>query len=357
MSTSKGSSFTIISAVLAVGWPIAACSHGASRDHAPSPTTHHMGAAGPSAQGEAAERPAVRAFTPRPLGRDRGIYPDLDDQVSLAPLELTGAQAKEAKTRGVWDASHGTVVILHDEWPIWVVAEGDGVGPDVEIGGQRLRLHADDAAEVRRLLGRAPIERLAPSAPPTPGDRDHDGIPDPLDVLLGGKKLLVNRAAYTGAYFKIVFPLGDPPRDQGSCVDVVIRGFRNAGVDLQRELAEDLVRAPSAYPMVKKPDANIDHRRVRTLWPWFKRHAEAHAIELDQAADPYRPGDVLFMDTIPSKAGPDHVGLVSDQRGPSGRFLVINNWSSGNVDAEMDLLDWVPVMARYRLRPVVAKAP
>jgi hypothetical protein len=130
---------------------------------------------------------------------------------------------------------------------------------------------------------------------------------------------------------------------------VVVRSLRNAGVDLQRELAEDIARAPSAYPMVKKPDANIDHRRVRTMWPWFRRHMEAHGTDPRDASDPLRPGDVLFLDTMPGKKGPDHVGIVSDVIGPSGLPLVINNWTDGTVDAEMDLLDWVPIVARYRL--------
>jgi uncharacterized protein YijF (DUF1287 family) len=101
--------------------------------------------------------------------------------------------------------------------------------------------------------------------------------------------------------------------------------------------------------MVKKPDASIDHRRVRTMLPYFRRHLAAHGTDPADAKDPFRPGDVIFMDTLPGKPGPDHVGIVSDVRGESGYFLVINNWTDGYHDAEMDLLGFVPVVARFRL--------
>src|SRR3989440_7594467 len=73
-------------------------------------------------------------------------------------------------------------------------------------------------------------------------------------------------------YVSIPYPGGDVPRSEGVCSDTVIRALRNAGLDLQREVHEDILRAPAAYPMVEKVDASINHRRVRTLLPWFVRH-------------------------------------------------------------------------------------
>ncbi len=148
----------------------------------------------------------------------------------------------------------------------------------------------------------------------------------------------------------ISYPDGDVPRDKGSCADVVVRALRNAGLDLQREIQDDLERAPRAYPMVKKPDASIDHRRVRTMLPWFARHFAAHGTDPADAADPFLPGDILFMDTIPSKAGADHVGIVSDTLDDQGLPLVINNWTDGTADSEMDLLPYIPVVARFRMK-------
>lgn len=38
---------------------------------------------------------------------------------------------------------------------------------------------------------------------------------------------------YSQEYFRLAYPNGDPPIETGACTDVVIRAFRNAGVDLQ----------------------------------------------------------------------------------------------------------------------------
>jgi uncharacterized protein YijF (DUF1287 family) len=164
-------------------------------------------------------------------------------------------------------------------------------------------------------------------------------------VLLGAKKLIHNRAKYIERYVSIKYPGGDVPRTEGVCTDTVVRSLRNAGVDLQREIHDDIVRARAAYPMVEKIDPSINHRRVRTVLPWFKRHWAT----LPEGVR-YLPGDVVFFDTFPSKPGPDHLGVVSDAPGPHGLPMVINNWTDGAVDAEMDLLSWVPVTHHFRMK-------
>jgi len=124
---------------------------------------------------------------------------------------------------------------------------------------------------------------------------------------------------------------------------------RNAGIDLQRELYDDIGRSPRSYRMVKRRNPDIDHRRVRTLAPYFARHYGAHGTDPLDAADPFLPGDVIFLDTMPQRSGPDHIGIVSDVRGPSGLPMVVNNWTVGYRESEMDLLQFVPVTARYRI--------
>ena len=47
-------------------------------------------------------------------------------------------------------------------------------------------------------------------------------------------------------------------------------------------------------------------------------------------------------------ARPDHVGIVSDELGPSGRPLVINNWAPGYHTDALELPEWVPVTHRFR---------
>jgi len=174
-------------------------------------------------------------------------------------------------------------------------------------------------------------------------DADDDGIPDAVAVLLGAKKVVADAAPYVEQYLSLPFPGGDVPRTEGVCSDVVVRALRNAGIDLQREIHEDAARFPSAYPRVRKLDANIDHRRVANLAPWFARHWTA----ID-AGRQLMPGDVIFLDTIAARPGADHVGIVSDTLGPSGHPLVINSWTTGYVTSEMDLLAFVPLVAAYR---------
>jgi len=134
------------------------------------------------------------------------------------------------------------------------------------------------------------------------------------------------------------------------CTDVIVRAVRNAGIDLQKELHEDILRARAVYPK-NAGNWQIDQRRVLTLLPYFKRHWEQHTAKLDDPNDPYRPGDVVFMDTFPNRWGPDHIGIVSDTIGPDKLPMIVNNWDDGYHTQEMNLLTFVPIMYRFRLPP------
>ncbi len=292
---------------------------------------------------------ADAALPERFLGvADRGIWADLDDQVQL---DLPAGLTADRVTAEI--APSGALLVLWvDGWPTkpYPLQAADA-GEPLTVGTHRLALRPGDRAELVPLLAAGNLRQLAAAAEPGFADRDGDELPDVLDVLIGAKKTVLNADHYTQDYFSIGYPMGDPPRDQGSCTDVVIRSMRNAGLDLQVEVRRDLAASPRSYPMVKgKGNPSIDHRRVRTILPWFRRHAEAHAIALDDPDDPLRPGDIIFMDTIASRSGPDHIGVISDRRGDSGLPLVINNWTDGHVTAEMDLLGWVPVLHRFRMR-------
>ncbi len=244
---------------------------------------------------------------------DRGIYPELLARVTLATPPTVDAARDWLRI----DRAHKLATLYEGADPIALFPLG--------------------AATLPKGL------RVVEGAAPRSEDRDGDGIVDRLDVLLGAKKLLYNGARYIERYVSIPYPGGDVPRSEGVCSDTVIRALRNAGLDLQREVHEDILRAPAAYPMVEKVDASINHRRVRTLLPWFVRHWRT----LPRGAR-YLPGDVVFFDTFPQRPGPDHLGVVSDSAGPSGLPNVINNWTDGATDAEMDLLSWVPVTHHFR---------
>jgi uncharacterized protein len=65
------------------------------------------------------------------------------------------------------------------------------------------------------------------------------------------------------------------PRTPAS-VDEIIRSYLGVGVDLQKEVHEDMVQNFAAYPnrrrwLLSHPDSNIDHCRVPNLMVFFTR--------------------------------------------------------------------------------------
>lgn len=144
---------------------------------------------------------------------------------------------------------------------------------------------------------------------------------------------------YTQDYFVIPYPNGDVPAETGACTDVIIRSFRKAGIDLQKEVHEDIAANFAVYPKkwgLRAPDRNIDHRRVPNLQTFFKRSGKSLVPSL--SSESYRPGDVVSWDI--NGKGMTHIGLVSNLRSEdTGRFLIIHN-IGGGVNAEDRLFAW-----------------
>ena len=151
---------------------------------------------------------------------------------------------------------------------------------------------------------------------------------------------------YTQNYFVIPYPNGDVPADTGACTDVVIRAFRAAGVDLQKEVHEDMAAHFGDYPKkwgLSKTDTNIDHRRVPNLQKYFERRGKSRSITSN--GDDYLPGDVVSWDL--NGKGLTHIGVVSNLRNVAGkRHLIIHNIGSGT-RAEDRLFEW-KITGHYR---------
>lgn len=297
------------------------------------------GAARPQPPAQPREPPQATPARERTLGvRDTGIFPDLDAQVQIAlPRGLD-----PARMFAVVDQPRAQLVLYEHDFPLKVYPLVPSGAP-LQLGALQLQLRPGDRAELLPLLAAERVRVFERRSQLPPADADDDGIPDPLDVLIGAHKTALNADQYDGRYLNIAYPLGDVPRTIGVCTDVVIRAFRNAGIDLQRSVHEDIRAAPRAYPSVRKPNPSIDHRRVRSMLPYFERHFE-------QVNDALRPGDVVFMDTFPTRPGSEHVGIVSELYEDQGLPLIINNWTDGTVTSAMKLLSWVPVTQRFRAR-------
>lgn len=142
--------------------------------------------------------------------------------------------------------------------------------------------------------------------------------------------LTLQAVTYDPTYRIIAYPNGDVPASTGVCTDVVIRTYRKLGIDLQKEVHEDMQAHFDQYPKIwgmTKTDKNIDHRRVPNLMTFFSRHGVTKKIT-DNPND-YQPGDIVCWNLA---GGVNHIGIVSAQKSEDGtRYLIIHNIGNGQV--------------------------
>jgi uncharacterized protein len=133
---------------------------------------------------------------------------------------------------------------------------------------------------------------------------------------------------YDPAYFSIPYPNGDVPADKGVCTDVIIRAYRKLGIDLQKEVHEDMRKYFHVYPKdwgLTRPDKNIDHRRVPNLMKYFSRHGQVKPISLKP--EDYLPGDIVCWNL---GGGITHIGIVVNKKSVDGlRYLIVHNIGNG----------------------------
>ena len=171
--------------------------------------------------------------------------------------------------------------------------------------------------------------------------------PSSHDLLLTAAHAQVGVTRYyDSSYVRLDYPGGDVPIDRGVCADVVIRAYRALGIDLQQRLHEDMRAHFSAYPKrwgLRRPDRNIDHRRVPNLATWFERQGAKLAVTDD--ANDYRAGDIVTW-LLPG--GLPHIGLVSDRRSAERPWVVHNIGAGTQVE---DVLFAYPITGHYRYLP------
>jgi uncharacterized protein YijF (DUF1287 family) len=157
-----------------------------------------------------------------------------------------------------------------------------------------------------------------------------------------------DRVQYDPSYFVIDYPNGDIPANKGVCTDVIIRAYRKIGTDLQKNVHEDMAQNFNIYPRdwgLKKPDKNIDHRRVPNLRTFFSRYGVS--LEPTSNPDDYKPGDIVTWDL---GKGIAHIGIVIKERSDDAkRHLVVHN--IGNGQEMSDCLFTYRITGHYRYNP------
>ncbi|MBD3905043.1 DUF1287 domain-containing protein [Chryseobacterium sp. Ch-15] len=142
--------------------------------------------------------------------------------------------------------------------------------------------------------------------------------------------LTKDKVTYDPAYYSIKYPNGDVAPDKGVCTDVIIRAYRKLGIDLQKEVHEDMKKNFSKYPKkfgLKRPDTNIDHRRVPNLMVFFAKFGQSKSIETKPEL--YVPGDIVTW-LLPGNL--THIGIVVNKKSADGkRYLIVHNIGAGQV--------------------------
>jgi uncharacterized protein YijF (DUF1287 family) len=192
-------------------------------------------------------------------------------------------------------------------------------------------------------------EKIIAESPPLPP-------PEPSEPLTFYDKLsqaalerTLHPVIYDPSYVEIPYPWGDVPADKGVCTDVIIRSYRSLGIDLQQAVHKDIKSNFRRYPSQKlwghkAPDTNIDHRRVPNLQTFFERKGQS--LPITDRAEDYSPGDIVSW-KLPKDL--THIGIVIEQRAPSGRHMIVHNIGRGS-EIE-DILFAFEITGHYRYLP------
>lgn len=160
-------------------------------------------------------------------------------------------------------------------------------------------------------------------------------------------ELTEQKVTYDPSYFRINYPNGDVPNDKGVCTDVVIRAYRKVGIDLQKEVHEDMKAHFGSYPKnwgLKTTDSNIDHRRVPNLMTYFTRQGAKLNIS-DKAID-YQAGDIVCWNL---GGAITHIGIVVNKKSSDEqRNLIVHNIGYGQVLE--DCLFKFKIIGHYRFQ-------
>lgn len=166
------------------------------------------------------------------------------------------------------------------------------------------------------------------------------------NLVYSAREQTKQKVFYDPSYFQIDYPGGDIPINKGVCTDVIIRAYRSLGIDLQKEVHEDMTLNFNLYPSIwglSSPDTNIDHRRVPNLQVFFSRFGEE--LEISNNPKNYLPGDIVTWDL---RRGITHIGIVSNHYKKENPLIIHNIGAGPRLE---DMLFNFKITGHYRYQP------
>lgn len=187
------------------------------------------------------------------------------------------------------------------------------------------------------------VPKKQPIGNPTPVP-----LPDTFSnrLAVAAESIEDSSIVYDPAYVKLDYPGGDVASSTGVCTDVVIRSYRKLDIDLQKLVHEDIIKNRDSYPNIKRPDTNIDHRRVPNLATFFS--INGIEVPVSKKSEDYLPGDIVWW-KLGGPKGLNHIGVVVHQTRADGTPLVIHNIGGGQVIE--DVLFSHYIKGHYRYEP------
>jgi len=171
----------------------------------------------------------------------------------------------------------------------------------------------------------------------------------PEKISKAALELTQQSVVYDGSYYSMPYPNGDVPEGIGVCTDVIIRTYRANGLDLQKEVHEDMSTNFNLYPNkwgLTRPDSNIDHRRVPNLMTYFER--QGSKLPITNKGSDYLPGDIVAWNL---GGGTTHIGMVVNRlSNDKKRYQIVHNIGGGQV-LEDCLFDF-DIIGHYRFLSV-----
>jgi len=158
-----------------------------------------------------------------------------------------------------------------------------------------------------------------------------------LALARAARNQLGELVIYNPKYRSIRYPMGDVGPLYGVCTDVVIRAYRQLGIDLQVLVA---------LAKLGRGDPSIDHRRVEVLRRFFAKAGAA--LPVTDFAEDYAPGDVVTYARPQGRVSQTHIAIVTDLVAPSGRPMIVHNRGWGPLLEDALFAD--PITGHYRYR-------